>query len=244
MVKIKLPNKRTLTKHIPKLLAGASIIGNGVAAYLFAERSFELGQKADHVSKKEAVQKLVLPTVLYLGSSACTILLCKNSVAAISSLTAANAYISERFANYRAKTKELYGADADSDIIDRIETDSARRSILDKNLDSFYENRTDDVVLFWSPWHKDYFETDISNINDVFYFAEQNGFLYLNQLFDFLGWPQLEDYDMMGWDEIDGVKWSEFEVHNKPVLDRFGKPVDIYFLYFPHEPFASYPMEN
>lgn len=215
------------------------------------------------IDKKEAVKKVlpkfILPSGLSLASSASTIGLGITSQNTIAGLSGAAAIISEQFGEYRAKNIELFGIENDVEIRKAIVEDKVKRTLVsdtvyvhnDVDDKGRYRYKLPDEMIFFSEWHEraarknpsiEYYYTmtpyevehALKHADRTFW--KHGGYLYLNELFSFLGWQELEECNMLGWDASDGIEWLDFSIEKTTVEE--GQ--DIYFL----EPLFSPEFDN
>lgn len=248
-----LASPKTMDVIRPKILAAISVLGNGVAAYLFAKNSYDhkedIHEKAVKAAEtkakedrdefiKEVAKDYAVPVAVYAASSAVTVSLGVTASNDIASLMAANTFISKSYGEYRQKNIEMNGADADTKIRAAMVSNKFKRKIADDGVNVF--NDTDEhgydvynmpeKILVWSEWHDDYFETTSLAVEHALLYCNRmfalQGFLYLNQMFSYLGWPQLEKFNEYGWDMSDGYMWLDF---NKTFVD-IDEGIRVYFI--------------
>lgn len=236
-----------------KSLAIASIIGNGVSTYIFTKRALDFKEKTKDLEgrelAKETVKTFTLPTIIFIGANTCTLYSNVLSEKQIAGLIASNVYTANKLKSYRHEIESRYGKQTEADIHRAV----IRREVTDEDAFSdviVYSNSRggqsintlpEGPLIFWSQWHKQYFETDAIAVLDAFKGAhisfQLQSYLYLNQLFHYLGWPQLDDYDMVGWDMIDGYSTLDFEIHKL-------KDTDIYYVYSLYDPDIAAPFDE
>lgn len=203
--------------------------------------------------RKKIVQKFALPTTIFIAANVVTISLGVSSSRDIAGLMAANAYISEGFGEYRAKNIELNGVEKDREIRqaildDKLKDRLVREFVNDKSVKEnliyacdrvgngsegkmFLLNLPEKMLIF-SPWHDDFFYMQSNYVLSAFFHANRNfnlhgGYLYLNELFALLGWPELEKCNMLGWDACDGIEYLDFDITYKDV----DEDTRIYFIW-------------
>lgn len=237
-----------------KSLAIASVVGNCVSTYLFTKRAYDFKEKTESLDEKglakETFKTFTLPVVIFVGANTCTLLSNVVSEKTIAGLIAANAYTIGKAKEYRKVVDERYGAEVEDDI-NRVASvgDDARISDLFHDVIAYSTSRAgkiindlpDGPITLWSQWHKQYFTVTGTDILTAFICAKDSyfmqGFLFLNQLFEYLGIPQLEEYDMIGWDMMDGFDTVDFEVHRL-------KSEDIYYIYSLNDPDVAIPLDE
>lgn len=224
----------------------------------------ESGASKQEIAKKVA-PKFIAPSLIFLASNATTIALGIRAAEATDEaykLAGATALISEKFGEYRAKNIELNGIEKDLEIRKAIISGKVERTIVsdtvyvhnDVDGTGRYRYRLPDEMLFFSEWHeraarKDpsieyYFTMTPYEVEHALKHADRTfwmhgGFLYLNELFSFLGWPELEECNLLGWDSSDGMEWLDFSIEKVTAAPN----QDIYFLeplFYPDET----PWEN
>lgn len=205
------------------------------------------------IEKKEAIKKVlpkfILPAGIALASNITTIGLGATSQNTISGLSGAASILSEQFGEYRAKNIELFGMENDVEIRKAIVQNKVKRTLVsdttyvhnDIDNNGRYRYKLPDEMIFFSEYHE---RAARKNPNIEYYYTltpyelehalkhadrtfwMHGGYLYLNELFGFLGWQELEECNMLGWDASDGIEWLDFSVAKTTVAE--GQ--DIYFL--------------
>lgn len=133
------------------------------------------------------------------------------------SLTSAYAILNESYKQYRKAANEVYGEDADSNIM----VEAARKTyvsadgiyLFDPDLDS-----EDERILFYDSHSQRYFTSTMPTVLNAQYHLNRNfalrGSTTLNEFYDFLGIDRTDHGDDIGWtdDFIDsGMLWIDFK---------------------------------
>lgn len=112
-------------------------------------------------------------------------------------LTSAYMMLESSYKEYRNKVKDIYGEEADKEIINAI----VKEKLVDTKWNSFNEN--DEKLLFFEPHHDSFFELTLADVQNAFYCVNRNfqlrGFSTLNELYEFLGIEEIPSGDYIGW---------------------------------------------
>jgi len=117
------------------------------------------------------------------------------------SLISAYMLLEKSYNDYKAKTKEMYGDDADANILTSISRDR-----------DIYEKRGEGD-LFWDEYYGDYFTAT----NEAIEVAEakinkelvETGWVSLNRLYFYLGLKPIADGDVIGWSKYYMDRFAE-----------------------------------
>ena len=207
-----------LKKYSALALTITSAIGTVTTAILAAKATpkvLELLKEHNDLTKLDKV-KIAWKPYLPAGISCFATLSCifgahYLNVRSQASLVSAYMFIDNSYKEYIAKTKELYGEDADKRI---------KSAIIEKNIDDI--DLDNDSVLFFDYDSMRYFEntvTDVLKAEDILNqeFAA-SGIVTLNDLYRLLNMPLTIHGDEYGW--IDHGDYYEIEfMHQKTTLN-------------------------
>ena len=126
--------------------------------------------------------------------------------------------------NYKGKQKEMQGTEAQDKVIDehakekaeKIEIQCTKLFAVCRRLP---ENKFSNPITFYEPISDRYFEATMEQVLDAEYHLNRNYSLgkevTLNDFYGFLGIPEIETGDMLGWDFSDeSMYWIDFN-HRK-----------------------------
>lgn len=222
-------SKLFLKRHAPTILTcigSAGVIATSVMAaratpkaLLLLDRAKE--EKGEDLTKIEVVQvagPVYIPAVLVGASTIACIfganILNKRQQAALAS---AYALLSSSYKEYKEKTKELYGKDADSRVREHIAQDHYQK----------HTSVEDGKQLFYDFFARRYFEATIEEVQQAEYCINHDLALYdrvsLNDFYRMLRLSPVKSGDELGWSKeycrtCYGYSWIEFE-HQKTVFD-------------------------
>lgn len=145
------------------------------------------------------------------------------------SLASAYALLENSYREYREKLIELYGVEADQQI---------RDAIVRTNCD--YHQIGCDIPDEKLIWHDEIsgetFEAYEKEVMDAEYHLNRNftmrGYASLNEFYEFMGLPQTEYGNAVGWSMSDGYCWIDFE-HHLVSRDDGGTPIYTIWMVFP-----------
>lgn len=257
-------NTQTFAKQIksalPTILSCAGVIGLAAttivavkatpkAVKLIAEKENETRKTLTKSEKVKAVWKLYIPSAL-IGISTATCIIGSNVLNKRCQASLAGAYtiISNAYTKYKSKVKELYGEEGHEKILASIAAEKSHAKpiyagsyIASACLD-FGEN--EEEMLFYDSFSDRYFTSTMGKVLQAEYHLNRNyviaGGVDINDFYDFLGIPHIENGDSIGWCCCDGdIMWIDFD-HKKVVLDD-GLEAHIIDIIF--EPFELYSDE-
>lgn len=198
-------------------VGAAGVIATSIMAVQATPKALEkikhaTDEKGDILTKKEFVLvagTTYIPTVIMGASTIACIfganVLNKRSQAVI---TSAYALVSNSYKEYRDKLIELYGKEADENIRDAIVRQHCNYHQIDIDIPdrklTFYEENSGEYLVRYE-----------REIMDAEYHLNRNfvmrGYTTLNEFYEFLGLPQTDDGDEIGWSVSDGYYWIDFE---------------------------------
>lgn len=183
-------------------------------------------ENKDDLTVKEIVKetwKCYIPTIIAGGISVFSLYSIKiNYKSLLSSF-----YVLEKsYKNYKETAKDLYGEDANKDIIvhqAKQEYKNSSKYIKDVMLDAPEE---DEPLLFYESFSGRYFTSTMFNVLMAEYKINRNlqlrSYINMNEFYDFMGLEQIDEHSILGfgyqniWD--DGLMWLDF-YHDKTVLE-------------------------
>lgn len=169
---------------------------------------------SEPLTPKEVVQltwKCYIPTVLVATST----IVCINGANLLNkkkqtSLISAYGMLDTAYREYRNKTKELYGDEADKLIRTNISNDINKKQKL---------KTTGRGVVFYEPYSRTFFERTMEEVLDAQYHLNRNmtlrSYASLNEFYEFLGLPTTDYGNEIGWsilagEEFYGYSWIDF----------------------------------
>lgn len=216
--------EKFIRKNSANILTAASVIGtvalgiSSVKSTTKALRAIEEKEveKGGDISSAEAA-KIVVP--LY----APPIILCISTVACIigsnsinkqyqASLMTACVLANNSFNDYKNKVIELYGDKTDSNIKNEIAKDRFNNDDAEWRLGS-------DEVLFYDEYSDTFFTSTMEKVHNAEYSLNRNfalrGYCDLNEFYKFLGIPETDEGEILGWSFDVGVgyygySWIDF----------------------------------
>ena len=224
-------------------VGGVGVVSTAVLAAKAAPKATKLleeakQEKKEELSKWEIVRvagPVYAPTIVTgMATLACIFganVLNKRNQAALMS---AYALVDTKYKEYRNKVKELYGEETDQEVINAIAVEKAgdvyvSAECLCENCDLSVEDNDGEPKLFYDEHSNRYFEATIERVIQAEYHLNRNftlrGHVYLNEFYEFLGLPQTDFGEEMGWSCSDGYSWIDFE-HTLITKDDGGP--DIY----------------
>lgn len=235
-------NKATyfLRRHSSTIFAGLSCVGVIVTAVtavkatpkaqlLLNKAEVEKGDELTNLEKIKVAGKVYLPTILFgvstigciIGSSVCSIRTQK-------SMASAYALLNQSYQDYRRKAKDIYGEDADKNILDAIAIEKATQVGIDApgicDCASLYiDDKHGDTLLFYDEYGKRFFESTLEQVISAEYHCNRNfvlrGTQMLNELYGFLGLEPTDFGWEAGWCISDGFYWIDFN-HREIEIDE------------------------
>jgi hypothetical protein len=178
-------------------------------------------EKGEELTKMEVVQvagPVYIPTAL-IGAATIACMFGANILnnRHQASITSAYALLDQSYKEYKAKTIELYGEEADGRIREEIAKDNAKGQDLAK----------DDKQLFYDEFSGRYFSSTMEEVIKAEYELNKRLSLYsgvyLNEFYELLDIPPMDYGEHLGWSSgqlMDYIwsDWLDFE-HKKVVLD-------------------------
>lgn len=226
-------------------LGGAGAVATTIMAVKATPKALTLieqakDDKGDELTKLEIVKiagPTYIPTIAVgVGSLACIFganILSKNQQAAMMS---AYALLDSSYKDYKNKVNELYGEEADSNVIKEIAKDNYKEEDIEVS---------DDAILFYDDFSNRYFESTMEKVISAEYAINRKislwGGAYLNEFYEALDIPQVDYGNYLGWSsgllmETAWSDWLDFH-HEKVVMDD---GLECYIITMSSEPMYDY----
>lgn len=183
---------RFLNRHgstILTCLGAAGVVATSVLAVKNTPKAMRLLEKAKEEKCEELTTietiKTAAPAYIPAASVGLSTIACIFGANVLNkkqqaTLTAAYALLSESYKEYKAKTKQIFGADADN----AIKAEVAASKYEAKDISG-------DKQLFFDFLSMEYFESTLEEVmkalDEADRIAEQRGYVYLHELYDLLG---------------------------------------------------------
>lgn len=159
-------------------------------------------------------------------------------------LTSAYALVDTAYKDYRNKVKEMLGEETDVKIRDAIAIDKR------KDIDVYAPgcgsiDTSGETCLFYDEYRRSYFESTMAAVLNAEYHFNRNfsmrGYASLNEFYEFLGLPPVEEGDVLGWTswvlaEDYEAAWIDFD-HRKITLED---GMECYKIELPIPPYYDY----
>lgn len=183
----------------------------------------------DKYEKLKKVVIIYIPTVA-IGASTILCLFGANTLNKHKQLSLVSAYslIGNSFNQYKAKLKELYGEEAHRRIIESLGAEKAK----DINITSVTfvgvqnllpEGTNGQKQIFYDMYSDRFFESTLYNVLSAEYHFNRNfslrGYVYLNELYEFLGLDKTDYGNTVGWQVEDELYWIDFDNINSITTD-------------------------
>lgn len=205
------------------------------ALKLLDEAVSEKGEELTVVEKIGVAGPAYIPSVL-LGVSTVTCILGANVLSKRNQASIASAYalINNYHKEYRKKLIELHGKEADEEVRNAMAHEHCDYHVIDID-------EPDGKVLFYDEISG---ETILRHERDVIsaeYHFNRNytlrGYATLNELYTFLGMPQTDYGETVGWSISSGIGWVDFE-HR--LIDKDGGGTPLYAIDMVFSPDTDY----
>lgn len=119
-------------------------------------------------------------------------------------LISAYGFMHQSYQKYKSAAKKVYGEDADRKIVEQMNQGAYARGAF--SCAEIYHSDTEkdeDKLWFYDSFGKRSFQSTLAAVINAEYFANRdfamNGFLFLNQFYNFLGIPETQEGDIIGW---------------------------------------------
>lgn len=231
-----------MKKHSSLILSVLGIAGLVTTSILTAKAAVKASDirkraeqiKGEPLTKTEAI-KTVIPVYvapILMGTATATCILGIHILdrRQQASLISAYSILENYHKEYRKKLIEFHGEEADREIQDAILRDRCDVCWHDQNI-------PDNKLIFYEAISGESIVAYEKEIMDAEYHLNRNfvlrGYASLNEFYKFLGLPETEDGDRLGWSCSYGYSWIDFE-HHLVSKDDGGTPVyEIVFLFEP-----------
>lgn len=150
------------------------------------------------------------------------------------SLVSAYALLDNSYKEYKKKVNELYGEDADHNVVAEIAKDKYEEMDVEESKQLFYDT-----------FSGRYFESTADKVLNAAYTANKRlaleGYLCLNELYDIMGLDEVDGGDEIGWStfalvECTWYSWLDFQAE-KAIMDD---GLECNLLYFGIDPCAEF----
>lgn len=238
--------EKFIKRNSPTILSGLAAVGVISTAVLSGKatlKAHEKLQKArkDNQEELSAVEiiRTVAPEYIPVVLSICAAVTCIFGANTINkrrqaSLTSAYCLLDNYFKEYRGKLIELHGEEADREIRDAIIRNRCDYHQIDSDV-------PDDKLLFYEEISGETVARYERDVIDAEYHFNRNlvlrGYASLNEFYEFLGLPQTEYGEAVGWSMAGGYGWVDFQ-HRQINRDDGGTPIYAIDMIFP--PDATY----
>ena len=243
--------KLYLKRSVPTILTIISTVGvvataiTTAQATLKAEQIIKADSRKNHdgdpyaYTKKEAVVSAlpcyILPATIGISTISCIFGINVLSKKHQASLMSAYMMLDRTFKEYREKLIELYGEETDNQIMGEI-------CRCQCNYHQINADVPDSKFLFYEPISGETFEKYEKEVMDAEYHFNRNftmrGYACLNEFYEFLGLPETEYGEKVGWSMSDEIYWVDFQHHI--TMDN-GYPICELIMIFP--PYEEYMRE-
>lgn len=218
---------RKAKKILPIALPVLSVVGVFATGILSAKATVKALEQAE---ERDDAWKCYIPAALTAIATATCIIGCgvlnRKQQA---SLISAYAVLANSYKQYREKTRELYGKEADKKIRQAIRVEQPKKVEVRRSgliTCSTLDWGTDDEEvkhLFYDTYSNRYFESTINkvlqaeiNIGNDF---SLGGWVCMNDFYDQLGLEHVDGGDEVGWCVCDDLYFIEFDHHRELIED-------------------------
>lgn len=238
-----------LKRNSSTILTFLGGVGVGLTAVLAAQETPKAIQMLEKAKKKKGsdltlAEKVVVMTPCYapaIATGTATIV-CIFSANVLNQkrqgqLTSAYAMLDNYHREYRKKLIELKGEEVDQEV----------RIAMARNYCDFHQiglDTPDGKVVFYEEISGESIECYEREVMDAEYHFNRNfvlrGYTSLNEFYKFLGLPETEYGDTVGWSVSDGYAWVDFE---HVLIDQDDGGTPIYMIDFVFPPHSEYLMD-
>lgn len=210
------------------------------ALKLIEEVEDEKGEKLSKLETVCLVSPIYIPTVM-MGLSTITCILGANYLnkQRQAALTSAYMMLDSSYKKYKNKVIELYGAEADTNVRNKIAVD---------DYEIEYHEPEEEKQLFYEPLSERYFESTIEEVQRAEYHLNRNfvlrDYANLNEFYKFLGLSETKEGEILGWSmfagySVHGYAWVDF-THDRVELDDGLECIVINYPFEPTLDFMDY----
>lgn len=223
-----------LRKHSPTILTiigGVGVIGTAVLAVKATPKALRLIETAKEIKGEELTRVEIVKVAWkpYIPAA----ITCVSTLACIfganmlntrnqASLMSAYALLDNAYREYRDKTKELYGDNADKDV---------RNEVIKCLFDGYESDPEDGKMLFMDFNSLQIFESTMEEVmaaeNAFLEVFHERGYASLNEYLDFMGVPRTDFGYQLGWFDVesnDPYNVKEFCIdYEKIMVDSIGR---------------------
>lgn len=214
-----------------------TMISSVAASCMAEEKLYQIKNKVSkELTTKEKLQEIIpiyiFPTSIMLATIGC--ILCSSSISKKHELAITNSYIilNETYKAYRQKVKELYGDEADSNIINELANNP--KFIIKSESQNNIRFGDEENVLFFDEFSGRFFEAKPSTVLLAEYDLNRNyiynGFININDFYSFLGVPPLPNNKYLPTELTNDICCIEFRHVEKEVSNDGLKCISISFV--------------
>ena len=238
---------RDIKRHLPIILTVAGTVGTIATAIVSSKctvkalatidsEEIEKGRPLENDEILKAAWKSYIPAALTaIATAACIIGSGAISKKQQASLMSAYMLLANSYKRYRSKVKQIYGEEGHKDIINSIGADTLE-GVEKAKIQTIYKNDylkkttldwgVDDQEvkhLFYESYGRRYFTSTINRVLQAElsanYNLAQDGWLSINDFYQFLGIDTVEGGDLVGWGVCDGNYVMEFNHYRAQLED-------------------------
>lgn len=224
---------RFIKKNSAIILAIAGVIGVGAAVYTTAKavpKAQEKIKEAEDKKGKEldgyetfvaAAPSYILPASITVATVACIVGGAVIGRKHEKSLIAAYGLVDSSFKRYRSKLIDLHGEEADREIRDAVCREYCDVCLRDIDFPDGKYIWVDDISgRTIEAYERQVMEAEY-HLNRNF---TMRGYATLNEFYNFLGLPETEEGERIGWSMSDGYTWIDVEHRRLDNPDENGTP--------------------
>lgn len=208
-------------------VGGIGVIATSVSAATATPKAMRLieeakREKGEELTKFEAVVTAApayIPTVIMgVGTLVCVFGANSLNKRQQAALMSAYALLDSSYKDFKKKVNEMYGEDANRQVIAEIVKDKYQETDIDVD---------DNKLLFYDEFSGRYFESTMEDVLEAEYelnhLLAQDAGVYLNEFYELLGIDTVDYGDYLGWSSFELVEtywycWVEFE-HEKVIME-------------------------
>lgn len=248
-----------LRRSSPTILICVSAVGVVATAVLAAkaapkakrlveEAEAKKGEELTNLEKVKTAGPVYIPAAM-TGVLTITCMFSANTLSrkTQAALSSAYALLDQSFKRYQRKVKELFGEGAHKQVVGEILMEDAEKVSLTNPCllgNTTLDFGVDDEVVrrFYDTYSGKAFNSTIERVIQAEYHLNRiftlGGYASLNEFYQFLGLPEIEGGNKIGWSYADGYEWVDFN-HSITKLDDGFEYCIIEFSFTPM-PFESY----
>ena len=227
-------------------VSAIGVIGTAVIAARETPKALRLINKAE-MKKEAALTRMELvcaagPAYIPVVAIGITTITCMFGANVLNrkqqaSIVSAYALLNARYRKYRETLVCLHGNEADKEVLSAMAREHYDHHITDMSI-------PDQKVVFYDDISGNSFEAYERDVIDAEYHINRNfvlrGYVSLNEFYQFLGLPETEYGETVGWCSADGYSWIDFQ---HKLVSRDDGGMDIYSIEMMYEPDLDYMRE-